>query len=331
MNARYAGPAMLSFLTRSDCHLADRAPVSRHNDYQANIFGKLDQIYRLAEKHQCTAILDAGDVFHLKAPTRNSHNMIQKIMDQHYQYKTPVYAVIGNHDIQYQNISYIANQPLGVLFASQTYTHITDNRFESDGIKCQVIGIDYSENPDFSKIVRNPDVDCCIAVFHGNVGEQPTFLGEPCITFNTLSSLPIDVWVLGHIHKDQGVRCLNGKWFVSPGAVSRGALTYDDLNRKPSVGLIQIERTSLGLIDITAKAIPLRVKPAEEVFDMARKKVIDKENSKIETFVSSLLAVMAQNPLDRVSNILDGLKADQVIKDTINEYIERAEETCNSA
>ena len=69
---------MIKLLWRTDVHLSDRAPVSRTDDWAETVFGKLDQVRRVAEKVGASAILDGGDFFHIKSPGRNSHALVHR-------------------------------------------------------------------------------------------------------------------------------------------------------------------------------------------------------------------------------------------------------------
>ena len=68
----------LAFIFRTDTHVADKSPSSWKGDYPAEIWSNIEQIGKLASEHQVKAVLDGGDYFHVKAPSRNSHASVIK-------------------------------------------------------------------------------------------------------------------------------------------------------------------------------------------------------------------------------------------------------------
>jgi len=310
------------FITRSDCHLSDRPPVSRIDDYKEAILNKLDQIYKLAVDHECDAILDAGDFYHVKAPTKNSHELTGDVALLHNQYKVPVYAIIGNHDVMYSNVDTIDKQPLGVLFKTKTFNRLQDITIGD----VRIIGIDYRVDVDEELLSRckKGDEKILIAVFHGSVADLPLYPGEKFYSYKKLAELDPDIWVLGHIHKDQGIQEVEGKHFINLGAISRGALTYDDITRTPRVGFIEITVDD-GDVNVQVTPIDLLVREAKEIFDFERKEKVQQETRKIEDFIENLIKVSTEDPKDKLTQSISSLGLAQEVKDTIYHYLEAAE------
>lgn len=309
------------FITRQDCHLSDRPPASRIDDYKQSIFEKLDQIYQMAEERECNAILDAGDFFHVKAPTKNSHELTGEVATQHNKYKVPVYSIIGNHDVLHGNAIAVHKQPLGVLFQTNTFHRLVDTTFGD----VRVIGIDYSldSNDELKKRCVKGDEKILIAVFHGNVSELSLFPSEKFYSFRGLSQLDPDVWILGHIHKDQGIHKINDRYFISPGAVSRGALTYDEITRNPKIGYLEID-TDSG--EIKAEEIDLKVKDSSEVFDLEVSKKKKEEDGSIDEFIQSLVSIKDESPEDKLNKTIETMGLAKEVRNMIYHYIEKAEE-----
>lgn len=92
-----------------------------------------------------------------------------------------------------------------------------------------------------------------------------------------------DAYVFGHYHKDQGIVDHLGVKFVNLGAVSRGALTFENLERKPKISLIKCN--SQG-ISIEEHVVPHM--DAAQVFDLDLKKRLDKERRSLNEFISQL-------------------------------------------
>ena len=136
----------VTLLWRTDVHLSDHTPRSRKDDWTATVISKLAQIGELARTHGAAAVLDGGDFFDLKSPTRNSHALIQQVLAVHRGYPCPVYANVGNHDCVYGDYSFLPQQPLGVLYESGAFRRCYDEHeavFTSGGVTVRVVGVPY--------------------------------------------------------------------------------------------------------------------------------------------------------------------------------------------
>jgi hypothetical protein len=134
----------MSFTVRTDCHVHDKAPQSRVDDYLQTCLNSLRQIGEHAERTNAIAVLDNGDFFHAKAATKNSHLMVREVIDLHRShYPCPVYCNPGNHDFPFNNIEYLDRQPLGVLFAAGIFERMYDHTFERGDLKVRVVGFPY--------------------------------------------------------------------------------------------------------------------------------------------------------------------------------------------
>ena len=117
---------MIRLIWRTDAHLSDHAPASRKDDWTAAVFEKLEQIRMVAGKLNVAGILDGGDFFHTKSPTRNSHRLVRMVADHHATYPCPVFCTPGNHDSVYGDYSFLDQQPLGVLYSSGVFQRLYD-------------------------------------------------------------------------------------------------------------------------------------------------------------------------------------------------------------
>jgi len=318
----------LAFIFRTDVHTADRSPDSWKADYPAEIWSNLEQIGELARKHDCAAVLDGGDFFHIKASTRNSHGLVVKVAEIHASYPCPVFSIEGNHDITYNNLESIDRQPLGVLFASGVFNLLRDHVFEDGNLKVRVVGMPYKVDRTLQELraIRKQEGDTnLIALVHALAGEKPPdhvedFFGEPVFRYDRLiAKNGPDCWCFGHWHRDQGIVEIKGRQFVNQGAVSRGALIKENLERQPKVALIEV--TEEG---VTVTPLPLKVAPASEVFDVAKKERREKEGAIIEQFAAKLQASGQIDPSEDIEASVRALGFDADIRDLALEYLERA-------
>lgn len=283
---------MISFIFRTDTHVSDRSPASWKADYPAEVWSNLEQIGLLAKQHGVKAVLDGGDFFHVKAASRNSHALVVRTASIHNVYPCPTYSVEGNHDLAYNNLESIERQPLGVLYESGIFRMLREQVFEEDGVRVRVVGVPYSHSrtlADLLMIRKKPGDTFLIAVVHALASENPPphvedFFGEAVFRYADLAFQDgPDMFCLGHWHKDQGIVSVADTTFVNHGAVSRGALINENIQRTPKVALIEADRRGLRVT-----SIPLLVAPAEDVFDLERKQRVEEENKSIDQFVLRL-------------------------------------------
>jgi exonuclease SbcD len=319
----------VSFLFRTDVHLSDRSPMSWKGDYSAEIFSDLEQIGELAKKHQVNAVLDGGDYFHVKAPAKNPHHLNERSARIHRAYPCPTYCIEGNHDLAYNNLESLAKQPLGVLYASGIFNHLREQVFEDGDLRVRVIGVPYSPNrtlADLLSIQKKKGDTHLLAVVHALASKNPPtsvedFWNEPVFSYDSLvSPNGPDVFMFGHWHKDQGIEIIGGKQFVNQGAVSRGSLVRENLERTPRVALIEIDDSGLQVTPIE-----LSVFPASEVFDLEKKALQERERHDIDQFITRLLS---EGTVDPDASIEDNVRsldfADDVRSEALR-YLEMAE------
>jgi hypothetical protein len=120
-----------------------------------------------------------------------------------------------------------------------------------------------------------------------------SFFGEKLFDYRDLvfPGCP-DVYVFAHYHKDQGIREHLGVHFVNLGAVSRWALTFENMERRPKVASITL--TSQGA-SVEAHEVPVR--DAAEVFDLEKKVQLERERRGLDEFIRRL-RVDASGPDD---------------------------------
>lgn len=307
----------IAFIFRTDVHLSDRSPASWKGDYQAEIWDCLEQIGELARKYKVDGVLDGGDFFHVKASTRNSHSIVAQAADVHRAYSCPTYHVPGNHDVTYNNLDSVGKQPLGVLYSSGVFERLGPDDscvdgflFEDGEVRVRVVGMPYSSKrtlDDFRALKKGPG-ETLICVAHALASENPPahvedFFGDPVFRYRDLvfDNGP-DVYCFGHWHRNQGIVDVGGRRFVNPGAVSRGALVRENLERVPQVALIEI--TPDG---VSVGTIPLKVAAASKVFDLEKKQRRDTESQVIEQFVGRLQDDVEADPSTSVEDNINAL------------------------
>ena len=282
----------IKFLTSSDEHLSDQTPGFRKDDYRASILAKLRWQGGMAAEFGATAVIRGGDFFHVKAAQRTSMATLIDVMSIHGGYPCPTYAVVGNHDMVYNDLSTLSRQPLGVLFESKLIERLTEKIFESGTMSVRVVGVDYSPSmtaETLTGLVASKGHTYTVAVVHALAEMAPpnrtqSFFSEEILDYRDLvfPGCP-DVYVFGHYHKDQSVCEHLGVHFVNLGAVARGALTLDNLERKPKVALMKFGGSG---ISIEEHVIPHE--DSDRVFDLERKQTTETSHQSMEMFLDKL-------------------------------------------
>jgi DNA repair exonuclease SbcCD nuclease subunit len=319
----------LSFLFRTDTHLSDNSPSSWKADYTEEIWSNLHQVGELAKYHQVNAVLDGGDYFHNKAPTKNSHYLVQKSILIHQEYNCPILMATGNHDIRYNNLETLEKQPLGTLYAGKIFEQLDEHVFEDGGLRVRVVGVPYNPTLTLNELMsiqKKKGDTHLIAVVHTLAGLKPPqsvedFWNEPVFSYESLVSRNgPDVFMFGHWHKDQGVEVVGGKYFINQGALSRGALVRENLERIPKVALIEFDGSELRV-----ETFELEVAPAEDVFDLEKKAVQERERQDIDQFVQRLVSEGEVDPDQTIEENIKSLDFADEVRIEALKYLEMAE------
>lgn len=326
----------IRLVTSSDEHISDTSPGFRKDNYRDAILAKLEWQGEFARKFSPNAILRGGDLFHFKSSQATSHSLVSKVAKIHKNYPCPTHVTIGNHDINYDNMDTLPRQPVNVLFESGVFKPI-DNVFTSGTMKVRIIGVPYSkENTEEclqSSLKKKKDDEYLVAVVHALASNSPdekiqSFFKEPVFDYKDLvfNGCP-DVYIFGHYHKDQGIQDVHGTKFVNLGAISRGALTFENLERKPKISSIVFN--SQG-ISVEEHVVPH--KDGSEVFDLERKRNIDRERRNIDDFVK-VFKQNSQNHKDPKSFLdsVDWKDFGEDLRKLVLEIIEAAESGADEA
>jgi DNA repair exonuclease SbcCD nuclease subunit len=313
---------MMKFIWRTDIHIADESPMTRLDDWLSTILDKIRQVGQIAKRHDATAVIDGGDYFHIKSPSRNSHRLIQETIRAHQDYPCPVIGNVGNHDVKYGEIRFLDESPLGVLFETGIFKRNYDKYehvFVQDNLKVRVVGVPYhgiSYNKDYIRsLCTKKDEDFLLVHMHllASLEGGSMFEGEDILSYDEIMSYDADVFMFGHWHKDQGVYTRGDKTIINIGSLSRGSISLDDLQRIPSVACINLSKGSLPKIEV----IPLHVQPAENIFDLASKKHEFKKEMDTVAFIDSLKTRLS---LTQGRTLMDDIR-DAVLEDKVKERV----------
>ncbi len=332
MHARYVGRNVdkIRFITFTDVHISSVNPSSRKGNYEDDIFQKLRQIKAIGEKLKVDFFICAGDLFNLKAPMRNPHALNSKLISLFKAFPAPIYMTEGNHDLRQDSYETFDEQPLNVLYASDALLQARNEVRTINNISVKIRSIPFQEEPDLSTLDRaDKEVDVNIFILHLYATLDGGMLFKSKLfSYEEISKLMDDVFVLGHYHVDQGIETLtvNGKnqHFINLGSISRGSLSDDDVNRQPKISLVTITKED-DKVRIEPATIKLKVKPVDEVFDLVVHEREKKEQQEAKEFVDKLKTDMIEIPEeDRISEEINTLDLDKRVLDKVNYYLQEA-------
>lgn len=319
----------VTLVWRTDVHLSDQTPVSRVDTWSDTVLGKLRDVGRIAEEVGAQGVLDGGDFFDLKSPSRTSHALVRRTMEVHRSYPCPVYANVGNHDCVYGDYVFLPGQPLGVLFESGIFRRLYDHHeqvFIRDGVTVRVVGIPY-HGPRYCmgrfEAIRRGKEDFLVVVAH--VLASPTadsmFDSEDVIKYSQLDDYPADLYLFGHWHKDQGiVRTPKGKVIVNIGSLTRGSLSQDDLSRIPSVAVLRFTKQGLDV-----EKVPVNHANPDLVFNVAGRDQKVLHESMMQDFATHLQQVLTPKPMTTLREVVrdvPGIPSE--VKEKTILYVEKA-------
>jgi DNA repair exonuclease SbcCD nuclease subunit len=309
-----------------DVHLADKPPSIRTETYCADILAKLIFIGTVVRDAALDYVIFAGDLFHVKAPSRTSHGLVYDVIGILRSYGVPVFIVPGNHDIRHDRLGTLTEQPLGVIFRSGAAFEL--NGQADVGVNYMLFGVPWLANwqTDLPPLLEDWQVsDAQLLVTHAPIvppGQDRPFEVIDAGDWAAMMDRAGDVYY-GHMHDADGAYevGISRMVFCNQGALSRGSIHEGTLNRKPAVTLYDSERS--GVERFTRIEVPHR--PKEEVFRLTEKEAIEHKQERLDVFLESLAETkLATFSIEAVLAHIDTLDLDVVTAREIRECLEVA-------
>lgn len=324
----------MKFIACNDLHLASRPPASRTDTYADELLDLLNQMASLAIKVEAKALLVAGDIFHHKA--KIGFPLLISLVAWSRRLRDAgirVLTIPGNHDLLHNRYESLDAQALGLVYAAGVMENVSCRegldgsvRFEDAKVEgdVSVLGIPFPDAFDWQCWMKLPRPQGGAAILMAHCFASPTggeYFGEPVLRYSDLAELPYDIFVFGHDHSDGGVHKVGNKWFINLGAISRGSLTGEAVERDVKCALIDT-------LDQTVRQVRLKYRPAAEIFDLALKEKRDKERAHVEQFVEQLTAdLLAHTTVNAsLTDRLSAMDLPQAVRARVVQYIEAAEQ-----
>lgn len=298
-----------------DLHLTTTPPSSRTDDYKEAIFAKMYQCTALVKKLEIDAVVLLGDIFHLKAWRANPYHLTNEVVVWLKSLRDSgarVFLVVGNHDVPFGNTDLIDRQPIGVL-RSLDFVE-TDGYLEDP--KVRILVKDF--NPNFTAAdlnVAKGEEEFLVVCCHQCIMPTGQFFDEPTVNFPEVTT-GADVVAYGHIHAPTIVHRVGNILFIDPGALSRGSIHKDNLERDVNVVLVRFTDK------VEHAVVKLDIRPAAEVFDIARHEQGKRRDQEIEGFVEMLKGQSEEvNTADPYA-VLESIETDPKVKDLARTYLD---------
>lgn len=325
-----------TIITVGDIHISDTNPRSRKDNFKEAILNKLEQVRLTSIKLKADAVVLVGDLFNLKNPSKNPHSLVRELIELFKSFPCHVYMIPGNHDLTADNLESLKEQPLGVLFASGSVINLSQEEIKKDEYKISLIGIPYMDDVDISSITLPPKEDCLcqVCVLHAYAGlKKGRLFKDRLYGYDELAKMGADIYIIGHYHVDQGIEEIDNKFFVNLGSISRGSIAEENIGHQPKIGIIKISEVG-GKPTIKAESMLLKVKPAEEIFDLVKRDEENRESAEIQKFVEKLSEKLIIKPLSGASsdednqaginNLIENMSIAQIIKNKAIYYLQEA-------
>lgn len=291
---------MALYLCVNDIHATRRPPSNCTDTYWPDLLDLLGQCVEVARARQVQAVVLPGDIFHHKAPSRTDHAVVRALKERFiWPCPCPVLAVAGNHDMQYDRIESVTSiQPLGGLEGPGGLRLLEgwggpdeDSRLDLYGVPWQQ---EWSEQGISAALSdwRRETYGCSLVVTHAPIyppGQEPGYEGA--------EFTPASWWadamgnqgylVYGHIHEPHGVWRHEGVTFCNFGALSRGSLDEYNLQRQVGAAIWDTDAPPEKAFEF----VPLKAKPAEEVFRLRKHAEVQASHRRLDLFLSGVDAV----------------------------------------
>lgn len=286
---------------------------------------KLSQTVDIAKMHDVDLVIWAGDVFHIKAPSRTSHALVQQAADVIRSYGRPTLIVPGNHDVQHDRLESLPLQPLGTLYKAGAIELVGDIKLTTPSGVHRVFGIPWlydweKDLPAYFDEWKKSEAP--LLVTHAPIvrpGNRPPFFVIDAKDWAEGMGRPGDVY-WGHMHDPDGWFPLGDFSFCNQGAISRGSLHESTLRRKPAVTLYESNSAEQAETFMRAELSHL---PADKVFRLDLKSIEDDRVEKLDAFLSSVEKTELEGlSVEQVVAHVETLEVSSRTKDLVKELLE---------
>lgn len=271
---------MLKILNIKDPHLrvGFNSPIGRRLDeFEDDIFSKIEQIASICIRESVDLITIAGDVFDIKEPSRYHLANLSKLHEILTRLKEStnlklILTIAGNHDLPHSSRAMRAKSVYGYFLKIGLITSVADTPkiIKLKGVEVKIGGIDFNPSlTSLSKEIRayNAENDVRarynVLMLHEHVipnkdmaDSTTKYLGGKYSYFKIFKLCSnVDCIIAGHYHKGYPTYKKGGKVIVNNWNLTRLARNYYVLNKEhiPNVVIVTFKRNGIETEDIDLK------------------------------------------------------------------------------
>lgn len=317
----------MKFLITGDWHYRSAPPRARTDDFQAALTGKISEIFELAERHGCQAIIVPGD---LTDSPNLALSTLSDLLTLLQFAPCPVLTIAGNHDLFGAQSETKRRTPYGLLARAG----LIEDLDVYDSLGSRVTGTDYNAKTDLgpeSYLVPEDAFSALeetifVHVAHGMLLEQsPGYeLRHTLLADVAREERCPDILIVGHEHLGFGIkripRAKGGHLLaINPGALARLTAHPAEIERTVQVALLEIENGQ-----VHAELIPLAsARPGHEVLSREHLEAQAEREAQVTQFLT-LLAEEGEAKFLETREIIDDLaRREQLPPIVINEALRR--------
>lgn len=286
----------MKVLLLSDIHATRHTPSSCTDTYMDDLLDLLRQTQQIALWERCEAVVWAGDVFHHKAPSRTSHQLVLEMVRIVQGYHCPVFIVPGNHDIQNDRLDSVhLTQPLGTLLKAGAIELIGWGGYDAEKMY-PFYGVPWLQHWTDEAVsqalagYRDSFPRPGLVVTHAPLyppGRELPYENYPAAAWDAAMGEEGGHVFYGHVHEPHGTWSCGHTTFCNNGALSRGSLHEYNLDRTP---MVTIWDSETGKFETKA----LDARPAAQVFRLAEKTQATDIQGRLDEFLSQVGATSLQ-------------------------------------
>jgi len=258
-----------------------RASRARTDNLAETLREKLSEVCCLAKRHNVTAVVHGGDIFHSHTQSVGVMRLFLQFLQQ---LPCPFYTIIGNHDCVGRNQKSLDNTLLGLIasvYSKDKFRLLTSEDCEVNFGPFKLYGLSIEADLDRRHKVILKDVSKpSILVIHNMLVPQ-SFPSEhvPIRQFQTNAQMVL----CAHYHPGFPITTIKDTTFVAPGALCRLEASTYNLQRIPQVALITYDH------GFQAEYIPLSsAKEGKEIFDVRTNQSLIQIQESMKSYVSSI-------------------------------------------
>lgn len=313
----------LAYIT--DTHIKVHNPKCRRDNYYETMLNKMNEVIDYCNNNHVDYLLHGGDLFDRPDV---SYGVLRDVAILLKKLSVPMYIIAGNHDIFAQNVVTLGRTALGILNETGLVNLIPNESkiiLKEKNFNVQLTGTSFSYDLDMEDkrgyLVQEKGSDLSLHIVHGMLMDKPFLSEVPHTTIDQIMNTKADITLSGHYHSGFGIKKINEKYFINPGALARVSATKQEFIRTPVLLILELSRDEIKIDRITLKS----VLPSEEVMD----KTEDNEIKKFKLMEFTQSITKSDNSFCDVEEILNTIcKQENIGLDIQKEVIQRYKAAC---